>query len=189
MMKFLTWLLNLFKATPVVAKPMEPIKEEPVVPTPPTPSERLYTIAVSKLGQDASPRDFAPDEYGCVESFCEVYKLAFGTYPDGKTVMPLVSTIVLNKVFRANPDRFQPTLTPEKGVIILSVTGSGNGVIPNGHVGVLGENSVIITNIDNRVIMSNNSFTGKWDNKFTMKTWVDRYRTKGGMQVFLFKVI
>jgi len=155
----------------------KPMPEPIVVVTLP---QRLYNSAVALLNTDASPKDYAPDEYGCVESFCEVYKHAFGTYPDGTTAMPDLSTIVINKVFRAHKERFKPTLDFKAGNIIISVTGTGSGAISNGHIGICGENEQII---------SNNSNTGKWSLGFTFKTWVGRYRTKGGMQVFLFEVI
>src|SRR3954462_12894985 len=66
-----------------------------------------------------------------------------------------------------------PRSRPPSGDIVISPTGYGNGSMPNGHVGIIG---------DNGQIMSNNSATGLWDIHFTLASWKARYVDQGDSQ-------
>jgi hypothetical protein len=119
--------------------------------------EKLYAVAYSFLGKDASPKDHAPDDLACAESVNAVVKAAFGFEVGGD-----LST---TKMYSAltNSKEFQETDTPLFGDIIISPTGSTR--TPVGHVGIVGKWQ----------IMSNNSYTGLWDAHYTLESWRLRY--------------
>jgi hypothetical protein len=152
------------------------VVEIPSVPQSPTPQERLLKAAESATGKDISPKDKAPDELGCVESLCEVLKLAelpHPTIPD-----ETLSTVKFHKWIGKHPS-YKATLDLNPGNIILTVTGTGNGKIKNGHVGVIGKDG----------IYSNTSKDGIWRKNYTIDTWVAYWRTKGGMPIRVYKPI
>ncbi len=120
--------------------------------------EKLYATAFSFLGIDASPRDIAPDDFGCAESLNEVYKAAFG-HPIGGDI----STTRLYAALMASKELLEVD-SPLPGDIIISPTGFVKRV-PVGHVGIVGKWQ----------IMSNNSVTGKWDVYYTQQSWRARY--------------
>ena len=137
---------------------------------------KLYAAALSYLGQDASPNDTAPDEYGCADTVSCILLSAFGP-----VIYHTVSTAELYKQLNASKS-FSRVSEFRCGDIIISPTGyaSKPKIIPNGHVGIVGENEEIL---------SNSSGTGLFTNNFTVKTWVDRYRTKGGYPIYFFRKI
>ncbi len=162
---------------PFTPKPVYPSSQPIEVPTPimKTNREHLYDTAFSCIGTDASPLDAAPDEYGCADSVNQVYHKAFNEYIQ----VPGISTAALYRAMILNA-RFQRVSVPLPGDIIISPTGSSyfpNTPIPNGHVGIVGKNH----------IMSNNSLTGKWDTYYTLMSWDERYKTKGGYPTYFFR--
>ena len=50
--------------------------------------------------------------------------------------------------------------------------------MPNGHVGIMG---------DNGQIMSNNSNNGLWDIHFTLASWKARYVDQGGFPMVYYR--
>ncbi len=133
---------------------------------------KLYATALSYLGTDASPKDEAPDDFGCADS---VSKVLLATFPN--IIKGSVSTAELFKQLDNSKD-FYRVLEFKCGDIIISPTGMGKGTIPNGHVGIVSEFDEI---------MSNSSTSGKWEANFTLKSWVERYRTKGGYPIYSFR--
>ena len=154
---------------PTQTKPViEKTKEERVN----IPREVLFKYAASLVGRgDVTPNDGVPDEVACAETVCTIIRNSicrdFPIY---------VSTIELTKALKRD-SRFKATLDLKPGNIIISPTGSGNGVI-RGHVGIFGENEKI---------MSNTSRTGFWEENYTIKTWVERWRMIGGMPIYCFE--
>lgn len=144
-----------------------------------SPREKLYDVAVSCLGIDASPNDVAPDELGCAESVNEVVFKAFGEYIE----TPGLSTTKLFAAMVDRADKYVRVLDPEPGNIIISPTGFStlaNTPIKNGHVGIFGKN---------QIIMSNSSSLGTFIENYTLDTWIERYRKQGGYPIFIFKRI
>lgn len=136
---------------------------------------KLYETALSFIGQDASPLDKAPDEYGCVESLEQVYFKAFGEYiGGGVSTLRLYHALVNNK-------KFVKVTSPIAGDIILSPTGMATqpSNIKNGHCGIIGQNGKI---------MSNNSFNGKWEANYDLFTWRSRW-VKNFYPLFFFRKI
>ena len=136
--------------------------------------QKLYDKSYSFIGTDASPRDEAPDDYACAESLCKVIQAAFPelNFPT------ILSTRGLFLYFIQSPS-FNKVTTPSKGSIIINITGSGNGVVKNGHCGVVGK----------AWIMSNDSRTGTWEANFTFEGWERFYKTRGGMETHYFDVV
>lgn len=119
--------------------------------------EKLYETAYSFLGKDASPADYASDELGCAESVNAVYKAAFGKEIGGD-----VSTIRMYEALKNNKE-LRLVDSPLFGDIIISPTTLAR--VPVGHVGIVGKWQ----------IMSNNSYTGRWEAHYTLESWRLRY--------------
>lgn len=170
-------LLNLLNG-PRNDAPAQPAPEAAPAPKPPSTGQILHDTALSFLGQDASPKDRASDELGCVESVCEVWRAAFGTL-----LSDTLSTASLYRLFKID-SRFE--LVPASGPFlpgdfIISPTGLGsNPNVPHGHVGIFGENGTI---------MSNTSKTGRWERNYTKQSWDERYKHQGGYPVYVFRPI
>lgn len=134
---------------------------------------KLYATALSFLGSDASPLDEAPDDLGCADSVSLIIKSAF---PDA--IKGSVSTAVLFNQLN-NSSAFKRVKDFKSGDIVISPTGFGKtGKIKNGHTGIVGEGEEI---------MSNSSSTGLWTANYTVKSWVDRFRTLGGYPIYVFR--
>lgn len=188
-MYLIEFIINLFKTfvkkmppqaviqTPENSLSTVPIPPVVVSPAPKTPMERLYAAAVACIGMDASPRDFAPDELGCMESVDTIYNHAFGHFiGNGKT--PTLSTYE-GFQFLNHSGNFEVVLNPEPGCIIISPTAYGVGKLSNGHTGIVAKFG----------IMSNDSETGKWQKNYTIDSWRKRYEQLGGFPVVFFKPI
>lgn len=134
-------------------------------------NQDIYDTAYASLGRDASPEDSAPDEYGCANSVSEVIQKAL---PD--LHFPLfLSTRTLYQYLLNSPS-FKLVQAPTPGCIILSVTGTGNGVVKTGHTGIVGKTW----------IMSNDSRTGTWEANYTPEGWRRYFEIKGGMATHFF---
>lgn len=168
------------KPAPEIPKPIPAPVPDPVVeprkPMPILPRQRLYLVAASSLGTDASPNDLAPDEYGCAETVNEIYKKTFGEH----IINPGISTYQLYRAMLNQKNRFMKVWSPMPGDIIISPTGYGNGAIPNGHVGYC---------MANDMIASNNSFTGKFEINYSISSWKERYVIKGGYPFAVFRAL
>lgn len=132
----------------------------------------LYSYAKSQIGQIKSGIE-ASEEYGCAEAVNRIFSECFGNEIGGGA-----STALLYNVLKSDP-RFVTDITAQLGDIIISPTGMGNAVIPNGHVGIVS---------DNGNIMSNNSSNGHWDEHFNLASWKLRYATTGGYPIYYFRI-
>lgn len=138
------------------------------------PRIKLYLESLKYLGQDASPFDEAPDEYGCADSLSKIINSAFPQCITGS-----VSTKELyQQLLRSN--KFVKVAELEAGDIIISPTGSNTKTteIKNGHCGIVGEDGEV---------MSNSSATGTWEQNYTIETWIRRYRNKGAYPIYSFR--
>lgn len=141
--------------------------------------EKIYLTAVRLLGENLSPN--APDELGCADAVNQVVERAIGR-PIGGGVSTTKMYEALKwgsfpspwwRFVKIREDQAQP------GDIIISPTGYGNGRFP-GHVGIVG--------VDGR-IMSNNSYTGQWEDNYSFKGWWERYRVGGHYPICYFRII
>jgi len=131
---------------------------------------KLYNLAKSKIGQDLSK--IASNNLGCAEAVSRILNELLG-----KTVDITTSTYWLYQSL--NNCLFKRVNKPEPGCIIISPTGYGDGRIPHGHVGIVSNNSLI---------MSNNSNNGKWEENFSIDGWYRYYKVGGGYPVLFYKL-
>lgn len=135
--------------------------------------ERLYITAVSCLGTDVTPDDIVPDEYDCADTVNQVFYKTFNEFIGGGA-----STYSMYRSL-GDVSRFDRVDIPKCGDIIISPTGYGNGNLSNGHVGIVGQSGVI---------MSNNSYIGLFEENYTLDSWKARYGDKGGYPIAYFRV-
>jgi len=129
----------------------------------------IYKTAKSYLGKDMAKYQ---DEYGCAEALIEVVRLATGIILNGG-----FSTYLLYGALK-NSKNFTQVKSPERGDILISPSGTGNGRIKNGHVGIVS---------DKGFIMSNNSNTALWDEHINTWSWEYRYKTIGGFPMLYYR--
>lgn len=143
-----------------------------------TATERLYAKAKSLLGTDASPDDEANDRFGCADSVSQVIQSALPEY----RFPTLLSTADMLRYLQKSVV-FQEVDAPVAGAVIISATGTGNGNIKNGHVGIVGVNP---SPDGTTYIMSNNSFKGTWEADWTVASWTRYYKGRGGFSIHYF---
>lgn len=129
----------------------------------------LYNVALACQGKDMAPHE---NEYGCAEAVNSVYLKAFGEPIGGG-----LSTWLMVKSLQ-DLKRFKRVLEPSVGCVIISP--SGYGKLPNGHVGIVGENNTV---------MSNTSKNGLWQSNYTIDSWKQKYEKVGGFPVWYFEPI
>lgn len=158
--------------SPVTPPPVTiPPKPEEVAPPPVlSPSEKLYWFAKSQLGKDISKTQ---DELGCVESLCFLLRNCFGEKEPN-----LFNTIEL-ATYLANNPKYKKVEGPELGAIIINVTGSGNGTLKHGHVGIVGK----------QWIMSNDSSNSRWSANYNTASWYSYFEKVGGMPTMYYQRI
>jgi hypothetical protein len=140
--------------------------------------------AYNALDSDPSPKDEAPDELACAESWNAVYKRAFGEHLYSGN---LLSTYFLRKALRESP-LFKQVTIPVPGDTIISPTGFGRAknpdgtlIIPNGHVGIVMFGGDIASN-DSRA-----QYRGQWRINYTIESWRDRWVRRGGYPVEIYR--
>lgn len=116
----------------------------------------IYKTGKKYLGKDISKTE---NELGCAEAVNFVCKEAIGQEAGGG-----LSTTKMYQSLLTDT-RFKRVNTPEKGDIIISPTGYGQGY---GHTGIVS---------DSGKIMSNNSFSYLWDEHITLGEWWLKYKT------------
>lgn len=171
---FLAWLRRLLDEPTIPPAPASiPSAWTPPLetPTPPTPADILYETAKSMLGKETVPGD-ADDELGCALAVNTIHKKAFGEEIGGGA-----STYEMYRVLSSETDKWAEIKAPEKGAIIISPTGFGNGTIKHGHVGICGIYG----------IMSNDSRTGRWEQNYSYEEWEKRFQVLGGFPVRYFR--
>lgn len=160
---------------------------KPMLPSPPPKedehwkslADKLYDAAYAAIGTDVSPDDVAADKYGCVESVSKIIQQAFPS----EFFPTLVSTVQLYNLFNESA-KWKKIAAPEKGCIMLAVTGFGNGSVPNGHVAIVGRN---MSPDGTNWAMSNNSTTGTWEPNYSVGSFTRFFKGKGGYQVWFYR--
>lgn len=135
-----------------------------------TSMNELYERAKSLLGTDVSPQDLVSDSFACAETVSTLINSLNPNFPR------VTGTWSLWDLLKVHADQVQ---VPQAGDIILSVTGTGNGAIRNGHCGVVGEHEII---------MSNDSLTGLFKENYTLDSWNNYYGVKGGFPVLFYRL-
>jgi hypothetical protein len=157
-------------------KPSTPIVTEieyippPEKPVEKTLKEKLLEAIEASIGFDVTPKDEVPDEVACVSSLCAVLRKVMD-FPKLTYTPDLLNYLKKDK-------RFKSTLELKEGSILVNATGTGNGSM-RGHCGFVRLDRVV----------SNNSFTGKMDTYYTLHSWKEKFRIKGGMTTWVFELI
>lgn len=123
------------------------------------------------IGTDVSPKDVVPDSFGCAESISTIIKGILPEFPLVTGTWSLLDAIQMS-------GKFVRIQNPERGAIILAVTGQGTGSIPNGHAGIM---------MSDKDIASNNSLTGLFEVNYTLEKWRHRYQKLGGYPNYFFR--
>lgn len=131
----------------------------------------IYQTALNHIGVDASPADLVDDVVGCAESVTVILQKHIN--------MPIITGTYTLFDYMNKSGNFARVDIPMAGNIVISPTGMGDGSM-RGHVGIIGMNDVI---------MSNDSYSGKWMANYTVQAWRARYSGKGKMPVYFYKVI
>jgi len=142
----------------------------PIKPMEKTKKELLIEEVMKSIGTDASPLDWAKDEFGCAESVSAILNKIFPDFPKN-----IVSTVVLCDTLKTSP-HFKGTLEPKTGCVIVSPRSSTK----YGHAGFVVE--------DNRIV-SNDSNTGKMQNNYSMHSWRTIFQGGRGLKTYLFEII
>lgn len=139
-----------------------------------TNAEKLYKKAMSWLKKDITPKDEIPDSVACAITVNAIHQDTFGDPIGG-----YASTYLLYDALTKRKD-FQKVDAPQRGDIIISPTGYAGkgGTLTNGHVGIVG---------DGGVVLSNNSNTGLLETYFTLQKWSDYYGKKGKFPIYYFR--
>ena len=115
--------------------------------------EAIYQNAKTHIGWDLSVQ--SSNELGCAESVSKIVQISVPNFPTFLSTTEMYAWLMGHWTQVSNPAR---------GDIIISPTGYGKG---HGHTGLIGDNC----------IFSNNSYTGRWDNKYTLDKWRVYYST------------
>lgn len=144
--------------------------------------ETIYNNAKSYLGKHITLNKNVPAEVGCAESLSYVLKNSgIGGIPGGG----IEGTAALYD-FLTQSVQFERIQSPEKGCIIVSPTGHGNGTV-RGHTGILGGFGVQYPN--DWGILSNDSQTGLFLELWRLSYWQKFYGDMGGLPIAFFKAV
>lgn len=121
--------------------------------------QTVLSVAQASIGTDASPSDLAPDELGCAETVTNILKKV---YPE---VPILTGTWTLWDYLRNPKNGYVQVSEPTPETIIISPTGLGKAGT-NGHVGIF---------LEDGLIASNDSKTGRFIQNHTLDTWKTYY--------------
>lgn len=140
----------------------------------------IYESALRFIGKDASPNDLAPDEYGCADSVCGVL---FGSDVDPEIDWTISTAELERELYTSKGWMLIDMSQVQPGDVLVSATGTSsnpNTPIKNGHTGIAGPD---------RKIMSNNSYTGKFEQNYNFDQWMKRYVEEGGYKMKFFRKI
>lgn len=143
---------------------------------------KVYNVAKASLGKHISLNDAVPHDVGCAEAISYVLQKA------GIQDIPsagIAGTATLYQFLSTNK-QFLRLSSPEKGAIIISPTGSGNGLV-EGHTGILGGWSLMYWG--DYGICSNNSDSGLFLELWSLRRWKQNYGIYGNLPVAYFKCV
>jgi len=141
----------------------------------------IHAVARMSIGKDMGDSGYG-DALDCAITLNNVVQLA-----TGKPVGGGASTHLMYKALLWNPLwRQVPIWKAEAGDVIISPTGyrRENSLINNGHCGIISA-----TPGHPKVVMSNNSNNGLWEEVYKLDTWYDRYSIQGKYPVVIFRRI
>lgn len=135
-----------------------------------TPSQRLYNLAYSFLGQKLTLDTTVPAIYGCAQALSFVLK----EYGLPMPTRGISSTNEMEQWLEKNCTEIQ---SPTVGSIIISVSFTGMAGA-RGHCGIIG----------NKSIMSNASETGTWECWWSLPAWLQHYKVDKKLRTRYFEL-
>ncbi len=143
--------------------------------------QAIYKAAAGNLGNHLTLDPSVPAEVGCAEAVSKVLQLAgISNGAEG-----IAGTAALD-AWLASSGLFTRITMPEAGAIICSPTGSGNGSV-EGHTGVFGLYNKQFSG--DWGIMSNDSATGLFLERWSFAKWHAYYGTGGKLQMNMYKAL
>jgi hypothetical protein len=138
---------------------------------------KLYEAAKASLGKPMKLDPSVPNLYACASSLCGVMRLA------GVAGLPekgIASTRALKNWLLANTD-FEQVDTPQPGDIVMTASPAApaDGQLEHGHCGVMAAVA--------QGVMSNDSDTGKWMEKWELPDWLAYYTGYGKLETLYFR--
>lgn len=130
----------------------------------------LIDLCKESLGKDVTPDDLVPDSVACAITVSTLIHSLDATFPKVAGTWSLFDCLEHRKDYEKVP-------VPIPGSIIISPTGMGKKGT-NGHVGIV---------MENNVIASNDSSTGKFMQNYTYDSWCARYKDALGYPVLIYK--
>lgn len=134
-----------------------------------TNEDKFLKACLDGLDSDVSPDDLAKDEVGCAESISNLIKKVFPDFPIVLSTKDLDTKLFMDK-------RFKRAEIPNKGRIIISP----RTPTKFGHVGVF---------ITNERIASNDSRTGKFMGNYDWNSWINEFKYKRGLKIYLYDIL
>lgn len=134
-------------------------------------SIRIYNTAAAHVGENLC----VDKELGCATTVNYIFEMALGAPIGGNASTMLMLPFLKDKM------RFSET-TPAlalPGDVIISPTGSGNGKLDHGHVGIIAKYG----------ILSNSSADGRLHEVYDIDTWTKYYNGVGGFPVRCFRCV
>ncbi len=124
------------------------------------------------IDKDITPDDLVPDPVACAITVSTLINKVDATFPK------VAGTWTLYDILEHRKD-YERVKEAMPGDIVISPTGmSRSKTMPNGHTGIV---------MPDMWIASNDSNTGLFARNYTIKSWTDRYVTKGGYPLFIYR--
>jgi hypothetical protein len=168
------------EAPKLPVEPPTPVEVTPMPQPPKTNAQRLYDSAYASLGKRMGLDTRIPKDVNCANAATHVMILA-GV--KGLPAKGIPGTANLYEWLKKSKD-FAEVRTPGVGDIVIYPTGydapdiPGKPSLSNGHVFIKGKWQ----------LLSNNSFSGLWDNHWNSLEKADTYYTKqGGIPRYSFR--
>lgn len=146
-------------------------KKPPVIEK--TNGEKLLDFALTFYGTDPTPKDEVDDEVSCVWSLTTILNKYFkGEFKVIDYTPDLVGQLYLDKRFKLSNEF-------KEGNIVVFPTKSGNGKVI-GHCFIVSKNGKML---------SNNSATGLWQDKYDIPMMIERYSRVGQLRTAIFELL
>lgn len=143
---------------------------------------QINNLLIEYIGKRCTLNPSVPPEVSCAEAVSFLLqKLNINTGTQG-----IAGTATLLAFALAHPEIFLEIYSPEESALLISATGTGNGLV-EGHAAFYGAFGRQYTG--DWGIVSNNSQTGLLGEQWSEKEWVKNYQQLGGIPPRRFRVI
>jgi hypothetical protein len=131
---------------------------------------RIYNAAAACLEKHITLDPSVPGELGCAEAVSYVLKQAGYILPEEGIAGTAALYVWLQQ-------HFTPVSVPQYGDVIISPSGMSTKGSPHGHTGIVAKYG----------ILSNDSDSGLFLEKYTLASWATYFHTTEGFPVFYFR--